>query len=98
MRSGVSRRRSSRRVIPPRAASFLPPTIPSGCEPRVCQRRGAHAWAPDYSFGAKVGLAEPFMTIATEPDAVEQGFDALEIIAPSVAADGAFRTWWDQPG
>jgi class 3 adenylate cyclase len=38
------------------------------------------------------------MTVATEPDAVEQGFDALKIVAPSVAGDNAFRTWWDLAG
>lgn len=55
-------------------------------------------WAPDYPVGAGVGVADPFMTIAQEPDAVEQGFDTLEIIAPTVARDDAFRTWWDLAG
>src|ERR1700730_11984576 len=49
---------------------------------------GARAlWAPDYEFGAKVDVSEPFMTVAMEPDAVERGFDALKVIAPSVAGD-----------
>src|SRR6202171_2129994 len=52
-------------------------------------------WAPDYPAGAQVSFADPFMTIAIEPDAVEQGFDALDIVAPTVADDEAFRTWWD---
>jgi class 3 adenylate cyclase len=55
-------------------------------------------WAPDYPVGADVGLADPFMTVAQEPDAVEQGFDALGFIAPTVAGDDAFRTWWDLAG
>jgi class 3 adenylate cyclase len=55
-------------------------------------------WAPDYPVGAEVSLADRFMTVAQEPDAVEQGFDALEIIAPTVAGDDAFRTWWDLAG
>lgn len=55
-------------------------------------------WAPDYPFGAKANSAQPFMTVAMEPDALEQGFDALRIVAPSVADDEAFRTWWDQAG
>ena len=38
------------------------------------------------------------MTVAIEPDAVEQGFDALKIVAPTVAGDNAFRTWWDLAG
>jgi class 3 adenylate cyclase len=33
-----------------------------------------------------------------EPDAVEQGFDVLQFIAPSVAGDDAFRAWWDAAG
>jgi class 3 adenylate cyclase len=56
------------------------------------------AWASDYPVGVDVGLANPFMTVGVEPDAVEQGFDALEIVAPSVARDDAFRTWWDLAG
>jgi class 3 adenylate cyclase len=55
-------------------------------------------WAPDYPVGAQVDLAGPFMTVAQEPDAVEQGFDALEILAPTVAGDDAFRSWWDLAG
>ncbi len=33
-----------------------------------------------------------------EPDAVDQGFDVLRAVAPSVAADDAFRAWWDLAG
>ena len=55
-------------------------------------------WAPDYPVGAEGRFADPFMTVATEPDAVEQGFDALKIVAPSVAGDNAFRMWWDLAG
>jgi class 3 adenylate cyclase len=56
------------------------------------------AWAPDYPVGAKVSQSEPFLTVAMEPDAVEQGFDVLRVLAPSVADDEAFRTWWDLAG
>ena len=54
--------------------------------------------APDYPMGAEVGAADPFTTVGIEPDAVEQGFDVLGIIAPSVAGDDAFRSWWDMAG
>jgi class 3 adenylate cyclase len=54
--------------------------------------------APDYPVGAEVSVSEPFLTVAMEPDAVEQGFDLLRVIAPSVANDDAFRTWWDLAG
>ncbi|MDT5219929.1 MAG: hypothetical protein QOF15_2034, partial [Mycobacterium sp.] len=33
-----------------------------------------------------------------EHDAVERGFDVLGIVAPSVAGDDAFRSWWDHAG
>lgn len=55
-------------------------------------------WAPDYPIGAALDRADPFTTVAIEPDAMEQGFDVLEIVAPSMARDDAFRAWWDQAG
>ncbi|OBA77077.1 cyclase [Mycobacterium sp. 1554424.7] len=55
-------------------------------------------WAPDYPAGARPSATDPFTSVAIEPDAVEQGFDVLEIVAPSVARDDAFRSWWDVAG
>jgi class 3 adenylate cyclase len=55
-------------------------------------------WAPDYPMGSETSGADPFTTIGIEPDAVERGFDVLSIVAPSVAADDAFRAWWDHAG
>ena len=55
-------------------------------------------WAPDYPVGVDASAADPFSTVALDPDAVEQGFDVLKFIAPSVAADDAFRRWWDLAG
>jgi class 3 adenylate cyclase/pimeloyl-ACP methyl ester carboxylesterase len=55
-------------------------------------------WAPDYPVGAEASSSELFQTVAMEPDALEQGFDVLRVIAPSVADDEAFRTWWDLAG
>jgi class 3 adenylate cyclase len=55
-------------------------------------------WAPDYPVGAEPHLLDPYLTVALEHDAVEQGFDVLGIVAPSVAADDAFRSWWDHAG
>lgn len=54
--------------------------------------------APDYPVGADISAADPFMTVAIEPDAVEQGFDTLRFVAPTVAGNDAFRTWWDLAG
>ena len=42
--------------------------------------------APDYPIGHEIGDTDPYTTVAIEPDAVEQGFDMLSIIAPTVAA------------
>lgn len=55
-------------------------------------------YAPDYPMGAQIDTLDPYTTIAVDPDAVDQGFDMLGIIAPSVARDDAFRTWWDTAG
>jgi class 3 adenylate cyclase len=55
-------------------------------------------WAADYPIGSEERGADPFTTVALEPDAVEQGFDVLRVVAPSVAGDDAFRAWWDLAG
>ncbi|OBI93161.1 adenylate/guanylate cyclase domain-containing protein [Mycobacterium sp. 1245805.9] len=55
-------------------------------------------YAPDYPMGAKIEDLDPYTTVAIDPDAVEQGFDMLGLIAPSVARDDAFRAWWDAAG
>jgi class 3 adenylate cyclase len=54
--------------------------------------------AADYPIGHEIGATDPYITVAIEPDAVEQGFDMLGIIAPTVAGDDAFRAWWDMAG
>ncbi|MGH3544079.1 MAG: adenylate/guanylate cyclase domain-containing protein [Mycobacterium sp.] len=54
--------------------------------------------ASDYPVGAEPRTADRFQTVGIEPDAVEQGFDMLGIVAPSVARDEAFRAWWDLAG
>jgi len=55
-------------------------------------------YAPDYPIGADIDTLDPDATLLVDPDAVEQGFDMLGIIAPSVARDDAFRAWWDMAG
>jgi class 3 adenylate cyclase len=54
--------------------------------------------APDYPIGTEASQVDPLLTVALEPDAVEQGFDLLSIISPTVAGDDAFRAWWDLAG
>ena len=55
-------------------------------------------WAPDYEPGTHPHAANSFTAMAMEPDAVEQGLDVLDVLAPSVSRDQAFRTWWDVAG
>lgn len=59
---------------------------------------GRTLWAPEYPVGTPLSSAEPFMTVAMEMDAVDRGVDVLRTVAPTVAADAAFRTWWDMAG
>jgi class 3 adenylate cyclase len=54
--------------------------------------------AHDYEAGFELSTVDPFRAIMTDPDAVEQGFDVLELTAPSMARDDAFRAWWDLAG
>ncbi|OBF85552.1 cyclase [Mycobacterium sp. 852002-51163_SCH5372311] len=60
---------------------------------------GARAlYAPDYPIGATIDSLDPYTNLVVDPDAVDQGFDMLAMIAPSVAHDDAFRSWWDMAG
>jgi class 3 adenylate cyclase len=54
--------------------------------------------APDYPMGFEISHADPYLTVAMEPDAVDQGVDILAVMAPSIAGDDAFRAWWDMAG
>jgi class 3 adenylate cyclase len=54
--------------------------------------------APDYPMGFEIVEEDPYTTVAMEPDAVDQGFDMLGFIAPSMVDDNAFRAWWDMAG
>jgi class 3 adenylate cyclase len=55
-------------------------------------------WAEDYPFGVDLSQSTALTTVAYELDAVEQGVDVLEWLAPSVAGVESFRTWWDLAG
>jgi class 3 adenylate cyclase len=81
------------------SALFLAGDRPQRVSRLVLVNAGARAlWAPDYDVGAQASGANPFTTVVMEPDAVEQGFDILELIAPTVSRDLAFRNWWDTAG
>jgi class 3 adenylate cyclase len=55
-------------------------------------------WAPDYPAGIPQELADAASAMAGDPDAVEQGYDDLALLAPSVASSPAFRAWWNRSG
>jgi class 3 adenylate cyclase len=55
-------------------------------------------WAPDYELGRDVAGTTSFTESFLEPDALDQGFDLLDVLAPSVSDSQAFRTWWDAAG
>lgn len=55
-------------------------------------------WAPDYPAGVAADGAAAFGSVALEPDALDRGFDLLHVLAPSVAGDRGFRSWWDHAG
>ena len=81
------------------SALFLAGDRPERVSKLVIVNGAARAlWAPDYEVGSRANVASPFTTVAIEPDAVERGFDVLAYLAPSVADDVAFRTWWDAAG
>jgi class 3 adenylate cyclase len=54
--------------------------------------------APDYPFGAAVSQGDLLTTVALDLNAVDRGFDVLELAAPTVAHNAAFRSWWDLAG
>jgi class 3 adenylate cyclase len=56
------------------------------------------AWAPDYPDGIPQALIDSRLRLGTDPDSLEQGYDVLATMAPTVANDPAFRSWWDRSG
>ena len=55
-------------------------------------------WAEDYQFGLRPEVVQEFVEVNVLDDALEQGFDGLALVAPSVAGNDAFRSWWDNSG
>lgn len=54
--------------------------------------------APDYPIGVPRRIIDRFLDVATEPNAVDQGFDDLALFGPSVADNPVFRSWWIRSG
>jgi len=55
-------------------------------------------WAPDYPAGIPQEFADAVVAMVSDPDALEQGYDGLALLAPSVASSPAFRAWWNRSG
>jgi class 3 adenylate cyclase len=53
--------------------------------------------APGSSFGFPDELFSEEVDI-TDPDAADLGYDILALLAPSIAHDQTFRSWWDRAG
>jgi class 3 adenylate cyclase len=56
------------------------------------------ARAEDYPVGIPQRVLEQFLEVNMDPDAVNRGFDLLAGVAPSVAGDESFRSWWVKAG
>ena len=56
------------------------------------------AWAADYPVGVPQDQIDSMVKLVAKTDAVEQGHDAVANLAPSLANDPAFRSWWDRSG
>jgi pimeloyl-ACP methyl ester carboxylesterase len=52
----------------------------------------------DYPYGFDPVLAEQSASEVAAAEPPDGGFDLLSLIAPSVAADDDFRSWWDETG
>jgi class 3 adenylate cyclase len=71
---------------------------PERVERLVVVNGGARAlWASDYPDGICEGSVGELVG-GVDPEAVEEGFDFLAHVAPSVAGDPAFRAWNDRAG
>jgi class 3 adenylate cyclase len=81
------------------SALFLAADRPHRVSNLVIVNGSARAlWAPDYEFGSDAVAVTAFAAVAFAPDAMEQGYDLLDVMAPSVSGDHAFRNWWDAAG
>lgn len=61
---------------------------------------GAARWVPadDYPWGISADLVRQVTLLTTAPDALDRGLDTLRMVAPSVADDEGFRSWFDRVG
>ncbi len=54
--------------------------------------------APDFPWGVPVEIFDAFYEDIQRPDRDDQGADDVALIAPSMAADQAFRAWFKRAG
>jgi class 3 adenylate cyclase len=54
--------------------------------------------APDYPWGVPADLLVKFQEDVQNPDRDDHGIDDIALVAPSMTADRAFRSWWKHAG
>ncbi len=54
--------------------------------------------SPDYPYGLDAGTTSTLIRDTVSPSDPSQGLDSVALAAPSVAADEAFRRWWNRLG
>jgi len=90
-------------VVAPRYSSLEALLLAATHPERVCSLvfingTARMARADDYPVGVPQQLLERFLEVNMETDAVDRGFDLLAGVAPSVAGDESFRSWWVKAG
>ncbi|MBV9869089.1 MAG: alpha/beta hydrolase, partial [Frankiaceae bacterium] len=62
--------------------------------------QGAARWTAehDYPEGIPLDFGARIIELTTETDAIDRGYDTIAMIAPGMAADTAFRDWFDRSG
>jgi class 3 adenylate cyclase len=56
------------------------------------------AWAEDYPFGVPQEALDIFVDSITDPDYEGPKLDDVALLAPSLASDAEFRSWWSRTG
>ena len=53
---------------------------------------------PDYPWGVPADVLVKFQEDVQSPDRDDQGIDDITLLAPSMTANQAFRSWWKRAG
>jgi pimeloyl-ACP methyl ester carboxylesterase/class 3 adenylate cyclase len=80
-------------------AMMLCATVPERTTGLVlCSAFARAARADDYPWGAPVEMVEWFRNSLVDPEGVGEPADDVGLMAPSLAGDPAFRSWWRRAG